>query len=143
MMQEDIRRMSKTIKNLKKSLKKKTYQAEAWREYAKIVMENAIKDRNEIKKWKAEADRLESEVKLWKAKCESLITDNCDLQPAHQALYHLLKKQSDKGLEKYGRPVEPEALTKEEWMDHLSEELADALVYVTMLKQKEGMRTDV
>lgn len=56
------------------------------------------------------------------------------LQPIHQAIFELVKKQSDKGLKKYGCPVNPDALPPEEWIQHLKEELADALVYITALE---------
>lgn len=50
----------------------------------------------------------------------------------------LLKKQTEKGLEKYGQTVNQNGLTTAEWLDHASEEIIDLLVYLQVLKIKTG-----
>lgn len=48
----------------------------------------------------------------------------------------LLIKQTEKGLLKYGRSVEPDALTSIEWLTHMQEEMLDGLIYATIAKRK-------
>lgn len=49
----------------------------------------------------------------------------------------LLKKQTEKGLEKYGQTVQPNELSTTEWLNHASEEIIDLLVYLQVLKQEQ------
>ena len=48
----------------------------------------------------------------------------------------LLVNQTEKGLKKYGKTVEPGALVPTEWIDHASEEIIDMLVYLQVLKAR-------
>lgn len=48
----------------------------------------------------------------------------------------ILRKQTEKGIKKYGHTVDPDNLTAEQWIDHTMEELVDTLVYLQCLKQK-------
>lgn len=54
---------------------------------------------------------------------------------ADDVLYQYLKKQYDKGREKYEAPVTKDAYTLDEWFNHLREELTDACVYNDMIRQ--------
>lgn len=47
----------------------------------------------------------------------------------------LLVSQTEKGIVKYGKTVTTNALTVEEWIEHLQQELLDGLVYSTAIKQ--------
>ena len=47
----------------------------------------------------------------------------------------LLVSQTEKGIVKYGKTVTTNALTVEEWIEHLQQEHLDALVYSTVIKQ--------
>lgn len=49
--------------------------------------------------------------------------------------YQYLKRQYDKGREKYEAPVTKDAYTLDEWFNHLREELTDARVYNEMIRQ--------
>ena len=49
---------------------------------------------------------------------------------------NILEKQTMKGLKKYGTTVDPDALSAEEWIDHTREELIDAIVYLSCLKER-------
>lgn len=48
----------------------------------------------------------------------------------------LLEEQTLKGLEKYGHTVNPKEYDVVGWVDHLQQELIDALVYSTIIRQK-------
>lgn len=47
----------------------------------------------------------------------------------------LLEQQTRKGIEKYGQVVQSDNLTVLEWLNHLSEELTDSLIYLQALKE--------
>jgi len=55
---------------------------------------------------------------------------------------NVLVEQTEKGVKKYGESVNPDSLETIEWLDHAVQEHADAIVYLTCLKQKlvEGKR---
>lgn len=44
--------------------------------------------------------------------------------------------QQRKGLEKYGELVTPDNLDIEQWLEHLSQELTDALIYIECIREK-------
>lgn len=48
----------------------------------------------------------------------------------------LLEKQTEKGLKKYGTTVNPADYTFIEWIEHLQQEMIDAIVYCETLKFK-------
>lgn len=50
----------------------------------------------------------------------------------------LLKQQTEKGLEKYGHTVNPKEYDVIGWVDHLQQELIDALVYSTIIKMRDA-----
>ena len=58
--------------------------------------------------------------------------------PVLKQVQELLINQTVKGLEKYGRTVNPNGLSTTEWIDHASEEIIDLLVYLQILKAREG-----
>lgn len=46
-----------------------------------------------------------------------------------------IKKQQEKGLKKYGTPVNPDHYTLHGWIEHQAQEMSDALVYLECQKQ--------
>lgn len=48
----------------------------------------------------------------------------------------VLVSQTEKGLKKYGNSVNPNEYSTIEWIQHAIEEHADAIVYLTVLKNK-------
>lgn len=48
----------------------------------------------------------------------------------------VLVEQTNKGVEKYGETVNPDSLETIDWLNHAIQEHADAIVYLTVLKQK-------
>lgn len=47
-----------------------------------------------------------------------------------------LVTQTNKGVEKYGKTVDPDNYSTVEWIDHAIEESIDHIVYLTCLKEK-------
>lgn len=71
-----------------------------------------------------------------------LIEENPLLRDIYQTLQHeslrrTLIQQTEKGFAKYGRTVDADSLTVDEWLGHLGEELTDAKVYAYALTRKE------
>lgn len=50
--------------------------------------------------------------------------------------------QQVKGYKKYGELVTPDNLTIDEWLEHLAQELTDALVYIECIRAKLKMFDD-
>lgn len=48
----------------------------------------------------------------------------------------LLEQQTEKGIKKYGKTVDPDDHGMIGWLEHLQQELIDAVVYCEVLKQK-------
>ncbi|MBW7642440.1 hypothetical protein [Geobacillus jurassicus] len=48
----------------------------------------------------------------------------------------LLETQTEKGIQKYGTTVTPAHYTFTEWLEHLQQEMIDAVVYCEVLKFK-------
>ncbi|WP_297988238.1 hypothetical protein [uncultured Anoxybacillus sp.] len=48
----------------------------------------------------------------------------------------LLETQTEKGIKKYGKTVDPDDYGMIGWLEHLQQELIDAVVYCEVLKQK-------
>lgn len=48
----------------------------------------------------------------------------------------LLEQQTKKGMKKYGKTVDPDDYGMIGWLEHLQQELIDAVVYCEVLKQK-------
>ena len=48
-----------------------------------------------------------------------------------------LRTRAEKGKEKYGTTMERDDLTFIEWIQHLQEELMDAVVYIEKIKQSD------
>lgn len=48
----------------------------------------------------------------------------------------LLEQQTEKGIKKYGKTVDPDDYGTIGWIEHLQQELIDAVVYCEVLKQK-------
>jgi hypothetical protein len=46
----------------------------------------------------------------------------------------LFRKRSEEGLKKYGTTLDRDDLSEMEWIQHLQEELMDAILYLTKLK---------
>lgn len=45
-------------------------------------------------------------------------------------------EQQKKGIQKYGETVNPDSYDIDGWLDHLAEELTDALVYIECIREK-------
>ena len=52
-----------------------------------------------------------------------------------EAVVAQLRTRAEKGKEKYGTTMERDDLTFEQWIQHLQEELMDAVVYIEKIKQ--------
>ena len=46
----------------------------------------------------------------------------------------LFRKRSEEGIKKYGTTLDRDDLSEEEWIQHFQEELMDAILYLTKLK---------
>ena len=46
----------------------------------------------------------------------------------------LFRKRSEEGQKKYGTTLDRDDLSESEWIQHLQEELMDAILYLTKLK---------
>ena len=46
----------------------------------------------------------------------------------------LFRKRSEEGFKKYGTTLDRDDLSESEWIQHLQEELMDAILYLTKLK---------
>lgn len=46
----------------------------------------------------------------------------------------LFRKRSEEGIKKYGTTLDRDDLSESEWIQHLQEELMDAILYLTKLK---------
>ena len=46
----------------------------------------------------------------------------------------LFRKRSEQGFKKYGTTLDRDDLSESEWIQHLQEELMDAILYLTKLK---------
>jgi hypothetical protein len=55
---------------------------------------------------------------------------------AKESIFKLIEHQEAKGLAKYGKIVDDNPLGAIEWLNHLQEEMADALFYVEMIKRE-------
>lgn len=53
---------------------------------------------------------------------------------AQDRVIAIIKAQQVKGFNKYGKTVEDANLSDLEWIQHTQEELADAMIYLEMLK---------
>jgi len=49
----------------------------------------------------------------------------------------IINKQENKGIDKYGVTVDDNNLEPIEWINHLQEELVDALFYLEQIKSRE------
>ncbi len=54
-----------------------------------------------------------------------------------EAVVVQLRTRAEKGKEKYGTTMERDDLTFIEWIQHLQEELMDAVVYIEKIKQSD------
>ena len=52
-----------------------------------------------------------------------------------EEVINLFRKRSEEGLKKYGTTLDRDDLSEEEWIQHLQEELMDAILYLTKLKK--------
>lgn len=48
----------------------------------------------------------------------------------------IFKKQTEKGIQKYGTTVQSDNLSITEWIDHALQEHADSMVYLRCIKEK-------
>ena len=55
-----------------------------------------------------------------------------------EAVVALLRSRSAVGMVKYGVPTSRAGLSERQWLEHLREELADALVYITAALARKG-----
>jgi len=46
----------------------------------------------------------------------------------------LFRKRSEQGFKKYGTTLDRDDLSESEWIQHLQEELMDAILYLTKIK---------
>lgn len=53
----------------------------------------------------------------------------------HKVLERVIAQQ-EKGLEKYGKLVDPDDRSTNEWLEHFQQELVDGHVYAEVLRQK-------
>jgi len=51
-----------------------------------------------------------------------------------------INKRAEVGLKKYGITMERTDLTKQQWLNHLQEELLDAVIYIEKLKDYESLK---
>ena len=51
-----------------------------------------------------------------------------------------INKRAEIGLKKYGITMERTDLTKQQWLNHLQEELLDAVIYIEKLKEYESLK---
>jgi len=51
-----------------------------------------------------------------------------------EEVIHLFQKRSEQGFKKYGTTLDRDDLSESEWIQHLQEELMDAILYLTKLK---------
>ena len=51
-----------------------------------------------------------------------------------EEVIELFRKRSEEGLKKYGTTLDRDDLSETEWIQHLQEELMDAILYLTKLK---------
>jgi len=51
-----------------------------------------------------------------------------------------INKRAEIGLKKYGITMERTDLTKQQWLNHLQEELLDAVIYIEKLKDYESLK---
>lgn len=59
-----------------------------------------------------------------------------------ESLREVMIKQDEKGLEKYGKPLNPED-ENYDWLEMTIEELADALKYLESEAQKKKLKTEL
>lgn len=52
----------------------------------------------------------------------------------------LFRKRSEQGFKKYGTTLDRDDLSESEWIQHLQEELMDAILYLTKLKNTINSR---
>ena len=52
-----------------------------------------------------------------------------------EEVINLFRMRSEQGLKKYGTTLDRDDLSEEEWIQHLQEELMDAILYLTKLKK--------
>ena len=52
----------------------------------------------------------------------------------------LFRKRSEEGIKKYGTTLDRDDLSESEWIQHLQEELMDAILYLTKLKNTINSR---
>ena len=52
----------------------------------------------------------------------------------------LFRKRSEEGRKKYGTTLDRDDLSETEWIQHLQEELMDAILYLTKLKNTINSR---
>jgi len=52
----------------------------------------------------------------------------------------LFRIRSEQGFKKYGKTLDRDDLSEEEWIQHLQEELMDAILYLTKLKNTINSR---
>jgi len=51
-----------------------------------------------------------------------------------EEVIELFRKRSEQGFKKYGTTLDRDDLSETEWIQHLQEELMDAILYLTKLK---------
>lgn len=51
-----------------------------------------------------------------------------------------INKRADIGLKKYGVTMERTDLSNQQWLNHLQEELLDAVIYIEKLKEYESLK---
>jgi hypothetical protein len=51
-----------------------------------------------------------------------------------------INKRAEIGLKKYGVTMERTDLSKQQWLNHLQEELLDAVIYIEKLKEYESLK---
>lgn len=66
------------------------------------------------------------------------MTDSCGLRqvndPIVEQVIDKFRTRSQEGIKKYGTTLADNNLTQEEWLNHLQEELMDAVVYLEKIK---------
>lgn len=70
------------------------------------------------------------------------VEDALRANPILYRVQNIVRKQTAKGIEKYGTSVQANNLTTEQWLDHASEEAADLLVYLQAMKEKLMLEQD-
>lgn len=64
------------------------------------------------------------------------------MDPVVQSVIQKFQQRSELGIKKYGKTLDRDDLTELEWMNHVQEELMDAILYLEKLKKVVKQKYD-